>query len=79
MAANDRVVCSRKRFTVSDDIKLLKEVCAEHPFRDPSRWILILENLNAATLKDFTLRAIKERLDLLMIYFMREDRANLRK
>lgn len=78
MAALEQAV-PRRRFSVSDDIKLLREVNAEDPFKNPSKWNVILENLRQSANKDFTLRSIKERLDLLMVYFMRQDRANLRK
>ncbi|CAN7982952.1 unnamed protein product, partial [Ixodes hexagonus] len=70
---------SRRRFTVGDDILLLREVVALNPFADPARWTTLIENLNAATGKAYTVRAARERCDLLLGHFRREDRTNLRK
>ncbi|KAM7284757.1 uncharacterized protein LOC121837148 [Ixodes scapularis] len=79
MSAALNVPAVRSRFVVADDILLLQEVAATNPFEDHDRWRAVTEMVNKATGKNFTARAIRERCDLLLGHFRREDRANLRK
>lgn len=53
MAALEEAV-PRRQFTVLDDIKLLREVNAEDPFKNSSKWSIILKNLRESTNKDFS-------------------------
>ncbi|KAH7974158.1 hypothetical protein HPB49_010593 [Dermacentor silvarum] len=71
----------RVRFTSEDDLNLLKEVFAENPFEQTSRWRTIATNVGDAVVpaKTFSVRAVRERLDLLMAYFKARDEANLKK
>lgn len=78
MAARASAV-PRLRFCVEDDLALLSEVNASNPFKDPSRWTVITKNVQAATGKAFSVRALRERLDLLLAQFVANDLANLRK
>ncbi|CAN8013093.1 unnamed protein product [Ixodes pacificus] len=78
-AAAAAAASSRLRFSAQDDISLLQEVHALNPFEDPSRWAQIVNNLLSATVKSFSARAVRDRLDLLIAQFAAEDRANLRR
>lgn len=70
---------SRTRFAIDDDINLLKEIYAENPFKDVKAWNRIAENIEHATNRTFTVRAIRDRCDLLLAQFVHEDRTNLKK
>lgn len=70
---------TRKRFSVEDDLDLLKEVRGCCPFENPAKWVIVVSNLNKARMKDFTVRAVRERCDYLLRLFAEEDRRNLRK
>ncbi|KAM7291995.1 hypothetical protein ISCGN_025281 [Ixodes scapularis] len=70
---------SRRRFAITDDILLLHEVVALNPLRNATQWTAVTDNLNAATGRSFTVRSVRERCDLLLGHFRREDRSNLRK
>ncbi|KAH8031202.1 hypothetical protein HPB51_014038 [Rhipicephalus microplus] len=69
----------RFRFTVEADIYMLLEVRKEDTYRDPTRWLTIMENLSMAFARAISVRAIRQRCDLLFAQFIREDRANLKK
>ncbi|KAK8787107.1 hypothetical protein V5799_023122 [Amblyomma americanum] len=68
----------RKRFRIDEDLLLLQEVVAQNPFQSPENWTAVLKNVFAVG-RELTLRAIKDRTELLVGYFRQEDRANLRK
>uniref|UniRef100_A0A147BCY4 Uncharacterized protein n=1 Tax=Ixodes ricinus TaxID=34613 RepID=A0A147BCY4_IXORI len=68
----------RLRFTVDEDLCLLREVRAVNPFASPERWTLVYTNLLVALTRVFTIRAIRDRVDLLLGYFRQQDTANLR-
>ncbi|KAG0413863.1 hypothetical protein HPB47_009005, partial [Ixodes persulcatus] len=63
----------RKRFTIVEDILLLREVLAMNPFVNFTRWDTVAANLNEALGRNFSVR------DLLLGLFKRDDRTNLRK
>ncbi|KAH6933591.1 hypothetical protein HPB50_016721 [Hyalomma asiaticum] len=69
----------RRHFRIHEDLCLLREVAAANPFENPQMWEEVLRNVVAAIERDVTLRAVKERVELLLNYFRREDTANLRK
>ncbi|KAH9381820.1 hypothetical protein HPB48_023115 [Haemaphysalis longicornis] len=50
-----------------------------NPFEQPQRWDEVLANVDYLVARPLTIRAIRERLDLLIGYFRRNDRVNLRK
>ncbi|XP_029842251.2 caldesmon [Ixodes scapularis] len=68
----------RLRFTVDEDLCLLREVRAANPFASPEGWTLVYSNLLVALTRVFTIRAIRDRVDLLLGYFRQQDTANLR-
>ncbi|KAH7937766.1 hypothetical protein HPB49_015791 [Dermacentor silvarum] len=70
----------RVRFTREDDLNLLKEVFAENPFEQTSRWRTIATNVGDALVptKTFSVRAVRERRDDLIAYFKARDEANLK-
>ncbi|KAK8772054.1 hypothetical protein V5799_024702, partial [Amblyomma americanum] len=69
----------RKRFRIDEDLLLLQEVVAQNPFQSPENWASVLKNVVFAVGRELTLRAIKDRTELLVGYFRQEDRANLLK
>ncbi|KAG0419107.1 hypothetical protein HPB47_004357, partial [Ixodes persulcatus] len=69
----------RLRFTDDEDLCLLREVRAVNPFASPKGWTLVYTNLLVALTRVFTVRAIRDRVYLLMGYFRQQDTANLRK
>ncbi|KAH7941402.1 hypothetical protein HPB49_013339 [Dermacentor silvarum] len=71
----------RVRFASENDLSLLKVVFAENPFEQTSRWRSIATNVGDALVhaKTFSVRAVRERLDLLMAYFKGRDEASLKK
>ncbi|CAN7940555.1 unnamed protein product [Ixodes pacificus] len=69
----------RLRFTVDEDLCLLREVRAVNPFASPERWTLVYTDLLVALTRVFTIRAIRDRVDLQLGYFRQQDTANLRK
>lgn len=69
----------RVRFSIFDDIILLREVLHQNPYECDSRWSDVLESVVKITSKKFTLRSIKEHLQHLLDLWTNEDRGNLRK
>ncbi|KAG0423838.1 hypothetical protein HPB47_000400 [Ixodes persulcatus] len=69
----------RKRFTIVEDILLLREVLAMNPFVNFTRWDTVAANLNEALGRNFSVRGVRDRCDLLLGLFKRDDRTNLRK
>ncbi|EEC08175.1 centromere protein B, putative [Ixodes scapularis] len=57
---------TRKRFHLQDDFVLLREVIKHNPFEDPDRWMNVVHTLRKETLKEFTVRGARERMDLLL-------------
>ncbi|KAL1447870.1 hypothetical protein MTO96_044198 [Rhipicephalus appendiculatus] len=69
----------RFRFNIGADIYMLREVREQDPYRNPTLWLSIAENLSLALGRPISARAIRERCDLLLAQFAQQDRANLRK
>ena len=69
----------RLRFTQEDKTILLREVLSINPFEEAGRWILIQEILKEKTGKLFSIRALKEHLELLMKKFIDLDNQNKNK
>lgn len=69
----------RIRFTINDDLSLLRQVVCLNPFEDRSIWKIICENVNKTSGKNFTVRSTREHVAHLAKLFMKEDRANLRR
>lgn len=69
----------RSRFTITDDLALLREARSRNPFRDASAWLRVASGVQCATGKVFTSRAVKDRCDLLLSQYVNQDRESLRK
>lgn len=69
----------RCRFSPEDDIFLLREVIGENPMANPEIWVKICDKLKNITRKLFTVRALKDRLQLLLETFLKKDRENKNK
>ncbi|XP_064457486.1 uncharacterized protein LOC135368255 isoform X1 [Ornithodoros turicata] len=72
-------VIHRKRFHPQDDVHLMREVLSLNPFTDSSKWAVVAQGVNAASEKEFTVRGCRERIDLLLNLFRKQDWNNLRK
>ena len=64
----ENIKIKKLRFTEEKDHVLLREVRKYNPFRDPEKWINIFEKFrtNEFVTRDFKVRALKDRLKLLM-------------
>ncbi|EFN86835.1 uncharacterized protein LOC105181052 [Harpegnathos saltator] len=69
----------RLRFTILDDLILLREVSGQNPYEESDRWKIVAERVVKATQKNFSLRCVKEHVDHLLKIWAREGRAHLRK
>ncbi|PSN55631.1 hypothetical protein C0J52_04034 [Blattella germanica] len=69
----------RLRFSMKDDLCLLKEVLAINPYEDNRRWEDISRTVVSATGKNFSLRSLKEHMMHLLKLWHRDDKANLKK
>ncbi|XP_012536304.1 stress response protein NST1 [Monomorium pharaonis] len=68
----------RLRFTILDDLILLREVSQQNPYEESDRWKIVAERVVSATQKNFSLRCVKEHVDHLLKIWAREGRADLR-
>lgn len=73
-----RVAAKRHCFTLPDDIVMLNEVLNIRPFMELSRWAEVAENVSKTTGKAFIMRGAGEHLNLILAYFITNDKANLR-
>jgi len=69
----------RLRFTILDDLILLREVSRQNPYEESDRWKSVAERVVNATQKNFSLRCVKEHVDHLLKIWAREGRTHLRK
>ncbi|XP_015837594.2 trichohyalin [Tribolium castaneum] len=69
----------RLRFTIFDDLVLLREVLHQNPYEKHERWKEIREIVVNVTEKAFTVRAVKDHVEYLLALLAKDDRANLRK
>ncbi|KAL1462020.1 hypothetical protein MTO96_043268, partial [Rhipicephalus appendiculatus] len=68
----------RKRFTLGDDIALTKEVLELNPFLDPANWLKIADRLSELLGWSFSLRSVKERLNLILVRFLRDEKKKIK-
>ncbi|KAL3221893.1 hypothetical protein MRX96_029203 [Rhipicephalus microplus] len=68
----------RKRFTLSDDIALVKEVLYANPFLDPARWLKITDRLSEVLGRCFSIRSVRERLNLILLRFLRDQKKKMK-
>ncbi|KAL1422036.1 hypothetical protein MTO96_022498 [Rhipicephalus appendiculatus] len=69
----------RTRYAPSDDKIILEEVIAINPFEDPARWHTITEKVSSILRRTLNSRSVKERVDLLLAQFLRNDAKNRKK
>ena len=69
----------RLRFSIFDDLCLLREVVAVNPFEDSKRWDDISKTVVKFTGKNFSLRCLKEHTTHLLKLWHKNDKANIRK
>ncbi|XP_077558130.1 uncharacterized protein LOC144173680 [Haemaphysalis longicornis] len=69
----------RRCFSAHEDLCLLREVAAAKPFGDDIKWVHVLAAVNRAVGREVTLRGIKDRVDILLGYWKRQDAKNLKK
>ncbi|KAL3229413.1 hypothetical protein MRX96_023598 [Rhipicephalus microplus] len=67
----------RKRFTLSDDIALVKEVLYVNPFLDPARWLKIADRLSEVLGRCFSIHSVRERLNLILRRFLRDQKKKI--
>ncbi|KAL1455784.1 hypothetical protein MTO96_043626 [Rhipicephalus appendiculatus] len=68
----------RKRFTLGDDIALTKEVLELNPFLDPANWLKIADRLADLLGRSLSLRSVKERLNLILLRFLRDEKKKIK-
>ncbi|KAL1442939.1 hypothetical protein MTO96_046169 [Rhipicephalus appendiculatus] len=68
----------RKCFTLGDDIALTKEVLELNPFVDPANWLKIADRLSELLGRRFSLRSVKERLNLILLRFLRDEKKKIK-
>ncbi|VDI22296.1 Hypothetical predicted protein [Mytilus galloprovincialis] len=63
------------RFSAKDDLNLLKEVLAENPYMDKTKWEVVAQNVKENVNKVFnvTSRRVRERTQLLLQQFQKEN------
>lgn len=72
------VMHSRRRYIPFDDVIILEEVISLNPFDDAAMWVKVAEKLGDLTQVVRNVRSVKERLDLLLAQFLRQNPTNRR-
>ena len=69
------------RFSAKEDISLLKEVLAENPYKDKGKWNVIAGHMKENTEKHFDVdaRRVRERAQLLLSQYSKDDKDALRR
>lgn len=70
---------NRLRYTMEDDIILLRQVITNNPYEDTRRWKLIQHNVYMYTHKNFSTRAIRDHVEHLIKLYIKNDLHNLKK
>ncbi|KAH7954907.1 hypothetical protein HPB49_022749 [Dermacentor silvarum] len=70
---------SRRRYMPFEDVIILEEVISLNPFDDAAMWVKVAEKLGDLTQVVRNVRSVKERFDLLLVQFLRQDTTNRRK
>ncbi|KAH6925120.1 hypothetical protein HPB50_001032 [Hyalomma asiaticum] len=71
-------MAGRKRFTLSNDIGMVKEVLNLNPFLDSTHWTTIAERLSELWRRTVTARTIKERINLILTRFLRDEKKKVK-
>lgn len=61
------------RFGDNDELVLLREVLALNPFLNPNVWDIIQEHIRSLTGKTFTVRSLRDHLELLIKLWLKEN------
>lgn len=69
----------RQRFKEEDDIALLREVVGQNPFENNDLWGTVCENIFMLTGKQFSIRTLKEHLDLLIRLWLKKTKIQEKK
>ncbi|XP_075732073.1 uncharacterized protein LOC119178192 isoform X1 [Rhipicephalus microplus] len=69
----------RTRYSHADDKIILQEVLALNPYENASRWHTIAERVAMLLRRTLNSRSVKERVDLLLAHFIRNDAKNRKK
>lgn len=72
-------MAGRKRFTLSNDIGMVKEVLNLNPFLDSAHWTTIAERLSELWRRSVTARTIKERINLILTRFLRDEKKKVKR
>lgn len=70
---------ARLRFKVEDDLVVLKAILAENPFEDSSKWRKVHVAVCKGTGKAFSLRTIRDHVELLMRVLSKHGQGRLRR
>lgn len=70
---------SRLRFSYDEDLELLRLVVAKDPYENNGEWKIIHKEIVQYTGKDFSVRALRERLQHLLKLFIKEDTTALKR
>ncbi|KAH8041871.1 hypothetical protein HPB51_019252 [Rhipicephalus microplus] len=68
----------RKRFTLSDDIALVKEVLYVNPFLDPAKWLKITDRLFEVLGRCFSIPSVRKRLNLILLRFLQDQKKKVK-
>uniref|UniRef100_A0A6P7FKJ4 Uncharacterized protein LOC114330364 isoform X5 n=1 Tax=Diabrotica virgifera virgifera TaxID=50390 RepID=A0A6P7FKJ4_DIAVI len=68
-------VKKRLRFREEDDLYLLQEVAGQNPFENPFIWESIKANIYSLSQKDFSIKTLKDHLDLLINAWLEKVKA----
>lgn len=63
----------RVRFSMEDDLNLIREVITENPFEDPGTWQRIRSTMNKSSGKNFSLRAIRDHVKHLLKSYRKNE------
>lgn len=69
----------RARFSTRDDIAILLEVININPFSEPARWFELVNRVNILLKRSYTVRSVRERVDLISGHFVANERKTLQK
>ncbi|XP_075730666.1 uncharacterized protein LOC142772370 [Rhipicephalus microplus] len=69
----------RTRYSHADDKIILKEVRVVNPYENASRWHTITERVSMLLRRTLNSRSVKERVDLLLAHFIRNDKKSRKK
>ncbi|KAK8778282.1 hypothetical protein V5799_020377 [Amblyomma americanum] len=70
---------NRVRFGINLDLELLAYVRSENPFQDAMQWTNIASKMQGIAGRSFTVRAVRDRTELLLGRYAANDRASLNK